>query len=100
MIVKGVASHFHERKSVTHEWMSFASTMAASVVAKMLSDPTVFLEWPHLIQGKSYHGKKLVLGHCLMVPGIKISLAKSLNFSFHAKLCNTIDLQKLFFFLC
>ncbi|XP_067018708.1 uncharacterized protein [Acropora muricata] len=51
VIVKGVASHFHERKSVTREWMSFASTMAASVVAKMLSDPTVFLEWPHLIQG-------------------------------------------------
>ena len=55
VIVKGVASHFHERKSVTHEWMSFASTMAASVVAKMLNDPTVFQEWPHLIQGKSYH---------------------------------------------
>ncbi|XP_044179363.1 uncharacterized protein LOC114951146 isoform X1 [Acropora millepora] len=51
VIVKGVASHFHERKSVTHEWMSFASTMAASVVSKMLNDPTVFLEWPHFIHG-------------------------------------------------
>ena len=55
VIVKGVASHFYERKSVTHEWMSFASTMAASVVSKMLNDPTVFLEWPHFIQGKSCH---------------------------------------------
>ena len=55
VIVKGAASHFHERTSVTRERMSFASTMAASVVAKMLSDPTVFLEWPHLIQGKSIH---------------------------------------------
>ena len=79
--------------------MSFASTMAASVVAKMLNDPTVFLEWPHFIQGKSYRLKKLVLGHCLMVPGIKISGAKSLNFLFHAKLGNTIDLQKLKFFV-
>ncbi|XP_074628499.1 uncharacterized protein LOC141886257 isoform X4 [Acropora palmata] len=50
-VVKGVASHFHERKSVTDEWMSFASTMAASVVAKMLNDPNVFREWPHFIQG-------------------------------------------------
>ena len=47
LIVKGVASHFYERKSVADEWKSFASTMAASVVAKMLNDPTVFLEWPH-----------------------------------------------------
>ncbi|XP_015770165.1 PREDICTED: uncharacterized protein LOC107348620 isoform X2 [Acropora digitifera] len=31
--------------------MSFASTIAASVVAKMLNDPTVFREWPHYNQG-------------------------------------------------
>ena len=55
VLVKGVASHFHERTSVTEEWMSFASSMAASVVAKMLNDPTVFREWPHFVQGKSYH---------------------------------------------
>ncbi|XP_068747430.1 uncharacterized protein [Montipora capricornis] len=30
--------------------MSFASTMAASVVAKMLNDPVVFQEWPHCNQ--------------------------------------------------
>ncbi|XP_015748406.1 PREDICTED: uncharacterized protein LOC107328182 isoform X1 [Acropora digitifera] len=50
VIVKGVASYFHQRQSATSEWMSFASTMAASVVAKMLSDPTVFREWPHYNQ--------------------------------------------------
>ena len=42
--------------------MSFASTMAASVVAKMLNDPVVFQEWPHCIQGKLHHEKS----GCLM----------------------------------
>ena len=55
VIVKGVAGYFHEREFVTDEWMSFASTMAASMVAKMLSDPIVFQEWPHFNQGKSHH---------------------------------------------
>ena len=41
MIVKGVASYFYHSQSATSEWMSFASTMAASVVAKMLNDLTV-----------------------------------------------------------
>ncbi|XP_067016979.1 protein NLRC3-like [Acropora muricata] len=50
VIVKGVASYFHQSQPTTSEWMSFASTMAASVVAKMLNDPTVFLEWPHYNQ--------------------------------------------------
>ena len=50
--MKGVASYFHQRKSATDEWKSFASAMAASVVAKMLDDPSVFLEWPHFNHGK------------------------------------------------
>ena len=55
VIVKGVASYFHRNQSATSEWMSFASTMAASMVAKMLKDPTVFREWPHYNQGRPYH---------------------------------------------
>ena len=54
VVVKGVASYFHQSESATSEWMSFASTMAASVVARMLNDPRVFLEWPHCSQGKSH----------------------------------------------
>jgi len=57
VVVKGVASYFHQSHSATSEWLSFASTMAASVVAKMLSDPTVFREWPHYNQGKLRHWK-------------------------------------------
>ena len=54
VIVKGVASYLHQSQSVTPEWMTFASSMAASVVAKMLNDPAVFLEWPHYNQGKPH----------------------------------------------
>ena len=55
VIVKGVASYFHQSQSATDEWMSFASAMAASVVARILNDPVVFREWPHCNQGKSHH---------------------------------------------
>ena len=54
VIVKGVASYFHQSQSATSEWMSFASAMAASVVAKMLNDPAVLQEWPHHNQGKAH----------------------------------------------
>ena len=50
-----MANYFYQSQSATSEWMSFASTMAASVVAKMLGDPTVFQDWPHYNQGKSDH---------------------------------------------
>ncbi|XP_015770155.1 PREDICTED: uncharacterized protein LOC107348611 [Acropora digitifera] len=53
VIVKGVASYFHQSQSATSEWMSFSSAMAASVVARMLNDPVVFREWPHYNQETS-----------------------------------------------
>ncbi|XP_067017527.1 uncharacterized protein [Acropora muricata] len=52
VIVKGVASYFHRNHSATSGWNSFASTVAASVVAKLLIDPTVFREWRHYNQGR------------------------------------------------
>ena len=55
VIVKGVASYFNQTKAPTSGWMSFASTMAASIVASMLKDPVVFLKWSHYSQGKSHH---------------------------------------------
>ncbi|XP_068679882.1 NLR family CARD domain-containing protein 3-like isoform X2 [Montipora foliosa] len=50
VVVKGVARFVNETQVSRSEWMSFASTMAASVVAKMLNDPVVFQEWPHCNQ--------------------------------------------------
>ncbi|XP_068760721.1 NLR family CARD domain-containing protein 3-like isoform X2 [Montipora capricornis] len=51
VVVKGVASFVNQTQPSSSEWMSFASTMAASIVAKMISDPAVFKEWPHCNQG-------------------------------------------------
>ncbi|XP_068670281.1 NLR family CARD domain-containing protein 3-like isoform X3 [Montipora foliosa] len=53
VIVKSVASFVNQTQPSRSEWMSFASTMAASVVAKMISDPAVFKDWPHCNQGAS-----------------------------------------------
>ncbi|XP_068673510.1 NLR family CARD domain-containing protein 3-like [Montipora foliosa] len=53
VVVKGVASFVNQTQQSRSEWMSFASTMAASVVANMLNDPVVFQEWPHCNQGTS-----------------------------------------------
>ncbi|XP_074628473.1 uncharacterized protein LOC141886255 isoform X5 [Acropora palmata] len=50
VIVKGVTSYFNQTKSSTSGWMSFASTMAASIVASMLKDPVVFQKWSHYSQ--------------------------------------------------
>ncbi|XP_068748855.1 NLR family CARD domain-containing protein 3-like [Montipora capricornis] len=50
VIVKGVASFVNQTQPSSSEWMSLASTMAASVVAKMISDPAVFKDWPHCNQ--------------------------------------------------
>ena len=57
VVVKGVASFVNQTQPSRSEWMSFAGTMAASVVAKMLNDPVVFQEWPHYSQGKLHHEK-------------------------------------------
>ncbi|XP_068748847.1 NLR family CARD domain-containing protein 3-like isoform X2 [Montipora capricornis] len=51
VIVKSVASFVNQTQPSSSEWMSFASTMAASVVEKMISDPAVFKDWPHCNQG-------------------------------------------------
>ncbi|XP_068699968.1 nucleotide-binding oligomerization domain-containing protein 2-like isoform X2 [Montipora foliosa] len=58
VVVKGVARFVNQTELSRSEWMSFASTMAASVVAKMINDPVVFQEWPHCNQDISFtdHG--------------------------------------------
>ena len=47
LIVKGI-SHFEDSAQLNEEsWQVFASVMAASLVAHILSDPCVFCSWPH-----------------------------------------------------
>ncbi|XP_044185241.1 uncharacterized protein LOC114975705 [Acropora millepora] len=71
VIVKGVASYFRQSQSATSEWMSFASAMAASVVAKMLIDPAVFQEWPHYNQVKLSSSKSKMKSQIGIIPLMK-----------------------------
>ena len=54
LIVKGVASYTGLSQSVSDDRKSFASIMAASLVANILSDAIVFQDWPGCNQGKFY----------------------------------------------
>ena len=55
VIAKGVASYREDHsQSSSDEWFSFGSTMAASLVANILSDPFVFQGWAHCNQGKCH----------------------------------------------
>ena len=57
MIIKGIAGYGDLSQSSSHDWASFASTMAASVAANILSDPVIFQAWPHYNPGKFYDHK-------------------------------------------
>ena len=56
--MKGIAGYGDLSQSSTDEWMSFASTMAASLVANVLGDPVIFQDWPHYNAGECYVARK------------------------------------------
>ena len=45
IVIKGVSNFADGRE--TESWKQFASVMAASLTAHILSDPIVFEKWPH-----------------------------------------------------
>ena len=45
--MKGIADYMDGTQAITESWSTFASVMAASVVAHILSDSAVFRTWPH-----------------------------------------------------
>lgn len=47
IIIKGVSDFADGKKTETNSWRPFASAMAASVVAHLLSDAIVFKDWPN-----------------------------------------------------
>ena len=53
LIVKGITDYADGSQLPSENWSSFASVMAASLVAHMLSEPCVFHSWPHY-QGKYF----------------------------------------------
>ena len=50
-MVKGIKDYTDGRQSASDEWGTFASVMAASVVANILSDAVIFEDWPHYNPG-------------------------------------------------
>ena len=52
MAVKGISNYGDHNQSPSDGWESFASTMAASLVTNILSDPAIFQGWSHCHQGK------------------------------------------------
>ncbi|XP_078366405.1 NLR family CARD domain-containing protein 4-like isoform X1 [Oculina patagonica] len=47
LVVKGITDYADGTECVSENWSPFASVMAASVVANILSDPVVFRRWRH-----------------------------------------------------
>ena len=54
VVIKGIKDYADGSQVSRDEWAVFASVMAASVVANILSDPVVFQEWPNY-QGNRTH---------------------------------------------
>lgn len=55
LVIKGVSDYAGDNKPASKDWRPFSSVIAASLVAKILSDVNVFQGWPHFedISGKS-----------------------------------------------
>ena len=47
VVIKGISGYADCAASLTKQWVSFASVMAASVMYNILSDTFVFEQWPH-----------------------------------------------------
>ena len=54
VVIKGVSDFADGKKSATNAWRPFASVMAASVTAHILSDPKAFKNLAH------YGGKYVI----------------------------------------
>ena len=53
-MVKGIKDYADGSQSLSVEWGTFASVMAASVVANILSDVVIFEDWPHYNPGNGF----------------------------------------------
>ena len=47
IIIKGIADYADGSQLPSESWSSYASVMAASLVAHILNEPFVFHSWPH-----------------------------------------------------
>ena len=54
IVIKGISDYAGGSKSKEMSWRPFASLMAASVTAHILSDANVFQDWPHFESTSKY----------------------------------------------
>ena len=47
VVIKGISRYADTSAQSTEHWSQFSCAMAASVVNKILSEPSVFEDWPH-----------------------------------------------------
>ena len=56
-VVKGISDIADGTKHLTEDWKPYASVMAASLVAHVLSQPSIFKDWPRYDEGsKNFKG--------------------------------------------
>ena len=72
IVVKGIKDYADGSHSSHDEWGTFASVMAASVVANILSDAVVFEDWHHCNSGNASSSILLcchyiLISQCLLV---------------------------------
>ena len=54
IVIKGISDYAGGSKSMETSWRPFASLMAASVTAHVLSDAIIFEDWPHFKSTSKY----------------------------------------------
>ena len=54
IVIKGISDYAGGSKSKESSWRPFASLMAASVTAHILSDAIIFQDWPHFESTSKY----------------------------------------------
>ena len=67
IVIKGISDYAGGSKSKESSWRPFASLMAASVTAHILSDAIIFQDWPHF-ESTSKYTEQLENVHYLPVP--------------------------------
>ena len=60
VVVKGISDYADGTKDSTKDWKPFASAMAASLVAHVLSQPRIFKGWGHYGAGNKFSKVRLI----------------------------------------
>ena len=60
VVVKGISDYADGTKDATEKWKPYASVMAASLVAHVLSQPSIFKGWGRYSAGNKFSKVRLI----------------------------------------